>query len=131
MEVLLATYNGARFLREQLDSIFAQDYENLRILARDDGSRDETPQILSEYAQRFPSRFRLLPTDTATGSAKTNFLKLMQASDADYVCFCDQDDVWLPEKVSTTQRAMSGLEERWGRDTPCSSSATCRWSTTS
>jgi glycosyltransferase involved in cell wall biosynthesis len=118
VEVLLATYNGARFLREQLDSIMAQDYGNIRVLARDDGSSDGTVEILDQYAKRFPGCFRVMPTSVPTGSAKNNFLLLMKASTADYICFADQDDVWLPDKLSTTKQAMDQLESRWGTRVP-------------
>jgi glycosyltransferase involved in cell wall biosynthesis len=118
VEVLLATYNGARFLREQLDSVFAQDYENVRVLARDDGSSDQTNEILAQYARRFPERMRIMPTGFMTGSAKKNFGFLMQASTADYICFCDQDDVWLPDKLSAAKHAMDQLESRWSTNTP-------------
>jgi glycosyltransferase involved in cell wall biosynthesis len=118
VEVLLATFNGARFLREQIDSIFAQDYGNVRVLARDDGSSDGTVAILGQYAERFPGRFRVMPAGVASGSPKSNFLLLMKASTADYICFSDQDDVWLPDKVSRTKQAMDQLESRWGTRVP-------------
>jgi hypothetical protein len=118
VEVLLATYNGERFLREQIDSILTQDYVNLRVLARDDGSSDATISILNEYAERLPNRFRVMPSSPGTGSPKGNFLMLMRASSAQYICFSDQDDVWLPDKVSRTKRAMDELESRWGADIP-------------
>lgn len=118
VEVLLATYNGGRFLREQLDSIMAQDYGKIRVLARDDGSSDETVEILDQYAKRFPGRFRVMPASPPTGNAKNNFLLLMKASNADYICFADQDDVWLPDKVSRTKQAMDQLESRWGTAVP-------------
>jgi hypothetical protein len=118
VEVLLATYNGARFLREQLDSIMAQDYGNIHVLARDDGSSDETVEILDQYAKRYPVRFRVIPTSGETGNARNNFLLLMKAASAEYVCLADQDDVWLPDKVSRTKRAMDQLESRWGTKVP-------------
>ena len=118
VEILLATYNGERFLREQIDSLLAQDYENIRVLARDDGSSDGTVEILQQYAERVPDRFQLMPASPATGSAKQNFLLLMKASSADYICFSDQDDVWLPDKVSRTKQAMDQLESQWGRKGP-------------
>jgi hypothetical protein len=118
VEVLLATYNGARFLREQLDSIMAQDYGNIRVLARDDGSSDETVEILDQYAKKFPGCFRVMPASAPTGTAKNNFLLLMKASTAEYICFADQDDVWLPDKVSRTKQAMDQLESRWGTKVP-------------
>ncbi len=118
IEVLLATYNGARFLREQIDSVLAQQDIDLRILARDDGSGDETPSILKEYAAQHPDRFRVIPTDTPTGSAQRNFHQLLLASTADYVAFCDQDDVWLPHKLQHTVRRMQQLEAQHDTSTP-------------
>ena len=118
IEVLLATYNGERFLREQIESILTQDYDNLHVLARDDGSNDGTVPLLKEYAKQYPSRFRVMPISSGAGSAKSNFLRLMKASTADYVCFSDQDDVWLPDKVSKTMQAMASLESKWGTNLP-------------
>ena len=118
VEVLLATYNGERFLREQIDSILAQDYRNVRVLARDDGSSDGTVTILNEYAQRYPDRFRVMPPSPRASSAKDNFLLLMKASFAEYICFSDQDDVWLPDKVTRTKQAMEQLESQWGVGVP-------------
>jgi glycosyltransferase involved in cell wall biosynthesis len=116
--VLLATYNGAKYLREQIDSVLAQDYPAVEILARDDGSSDGTVEILEEYAQREPQRVRLVRDGVKSGSAKGNFLRLLAASGAAYVCLCDQDDVWLPGKVSASLQAMRELEARHGKDTP-------------
>lgn len=118
IEVLLATFDGERFLRAQMDSILAQDYPNVRILARDDGSRDSTVEILREYVRRYPGRVRLLPSRGGAGSTKTNFLALMRESTANYICFADQDDVWLPEKLSKTKSIMDRLEARWGVNVP-------------
>jgi hypothetical protein len=118
VEVLLATYNGERYLREQIDSILTQDYPNVRVLARDDGSQDGTVAVLNEYESRFPGRVRVLRSGSATGSAKDNFLLLLQASTALYVCFSDQDDVWLPHKVTVTMGCMDRLESRWGTKLP-------------
>jgi hypothetical protein len=118
VEILLATFNGDRFLNEQIDSILAQDYKNIRISARDDGSSDNTVAILNQYASRYPDRFRILPSNRGTGNAKFNFLRLIEASTADYICFSDQDDVWLPDKVSKTQIEMQRLESLWGKDAP-------------
>lgn len=118
VEVLLATLNGERFLREQIESILAQSYERVRILARDDGSRDGTGAILAEYAGRYSERFRVLESGEPSGSAKGNFLRLMSAATGEYVCFADQDDVWLPEKVGLSVRAMEELESRRGAQLP-------------
>lgn len=118
VQVLLATYNGARFLREQIDSVLEQTYPWLEVLERDDGSTDDTMAILEEYARCVPERVSLLRDGERSGSAKGNFLRLLAASNAPYVCLCDQDDVWLPEKVSAGLEAMRRLEAEYGKDGP-------------
>jgi glycosyltransferase involved in cell wall biosynthesis len=118
IEVLLATYNGERFLQEQVESILAQDYENLTVLARDDGSSDSTRDILHAYERQFPQRFQVMPAGPPAGNPMGNFLLLLKASTADYVCFSDQDDVWLPGKVRKAKLLMDQLEARWGTNTP-------------
>lgn len=118
IQVLLATFNGERFLREQIDSILAQTLPFVSILARDDGSTDCTVDILNGYAQRFPERLRILPTRSSTGGAKANFLELLKASTADYVAFADQDDLWLPDKLAREMEEMRELEESHGAEGP-------------
>jgi glycosyltransferase involved in cell wall biosynthesis len=118
VEVLLATHNGQQFVREQIDSLLGQDYANLTVLARDDESTDGTQDVLKEYALRFPDRFRVLELAGGNGGILNNFLSLMKASTADYVCFSDQDDVWLPNKVNRTKRMMDDMERKWGAHTP-------------
>lgn len=118
VEVLLATYNGQQFLGEQIDSLLGQDYANLTVLARDDGSTDGTQDILREYALRFPDRFRVVELAAANGGVLRSFLSLMKASTAEYICFADQDDVWLPNKVSGSKRMMEDMERKWGAHTP-------------
>jgi glycosyltransferase involved in cell wall biosynthesis len=118
VQVLLATYNGARFLREQIESILSQTYENVHLLARDDGSSDETPAILQEYARRFPQQFHLLRPDSTNQGVVVNFVCLMKAATANYICFADQDDVWSPDKIEKNYQAMAKLEERADPGTP-------------
>ncbi len=118
VQVLLATHNGARFLAEQVESILAQDYACLRILARDDGSTDGTRAILERYVETYPERFELLPMGVATGSAKGNFVLLLRSSTAPYLCCADQDDVWKADKVTRSMERMRGLELKYGRDIP-------------
>jgi hypothetical protein len=118
IEILLATYNGGRFVRQQIESILGQNYGNLIVLSRDDCSADGTPDILQEYAQRFPDRFSVMPASSSNQGLLNNFLALMKASTADYVCFSDQDDVWLPDKVSKTKSVMDELEVRCGTNVP-------------
>jgi glycosyltransferase involved in cell wall biosynthesis len=125
--VLLATYNGERFLREQIESILdpvmGQSYPWLRMMARDDGSQDGTAAILEEYARKFPDKFAVLPDCTPSGEAKWNFLRLIEAALAqedswDYLALADQDDVWQPDKMEVTVAAMQELAARHPVETP-------------
>lgn len=118
IEVLLATYNGARFLQQQIDSVLAQSYPDVCITARDDSSTDGTADLLDRAITANPDRVRRLPTDGATGNAKSNFLRLMTASTAPYVALCDQDDVWLPQKLEQCMDAMLVLERQHGPSIP-------------
>lgn len=99
--VLLSTYNGHKYLREQLDSLYAQENVHLHILVRDDGSKDETIEILNEYKNRHGKM--TLITQTNIGCARS-FHSLIEIAATrmplyDYYAFCDQDDVWLPNKL--------------------------------
>ncbi|GJL72231.1 MAG: glycosyl transferase [Nitrosomonas sp.] len=98
--VLLSTHNGSIFLREQLDSLYQQTYPNVRILVRDDGSIDSTRNLLEE--EHVKGRIALLQGHSNLGAASSFFelLKNAAANKAEYVAFCDQDDVWDPEKVA-------------------------------
>ena len=96
--ILLATYNGAKYLRAQLDSLFGQTNQDFRIVAHDDGSSDETINILNEYMDKYPDRLEII-YGHSTGSPKANFMYLLSEVEADYYFFCDQDDVWYPDKV--------------------------------
>ena len=96
--VVMSTYNGAPHLVEQIESVLAQDAPCVRLYVRDDGSRDDTVQILRSYEEQ--GKLTLL-----TGSNKgvvPSFLELtaLVADHASYVAFCDQDDVWYPDKLS-------------------------------
>ncbi|MGI5888248.1 MAG: glycosyltransferase family 2 protein [Oscillospiraceae bacterium] len=110
VEILLATCNSSRFLSQQLDSLLAQDHSDIRIVVRDDGSEDGTRDIVGQYASR-DGRISLLEDHTPSGSAKSNFFKLLAASRADYVMTCDADDWWYPDKVSRTLLEMQKLED--------------------
>lgn len=119
--ILLATYNGERYLRQQLDSILAQSETNWRLWIADDGSRDATIDILHEYESAFPGKIRLLSYEEPSGSAQANFFRMLRtarAENCDYVMLCDQDDVWLPDKIRTTMARMAQTELTLGADIP-------------
>lgn len=118
VDILLATYNGERYLAEQIESLLAQTFDDWRVIARDDGSSDRTVRILEDYAARHPGRFVLIEDSDAGLGACGNFGRLMEHSTAHYVMFCDQDDVWLPWKIETLMTAMRELEAECGSDAP-------------
>lgn len=123
VDVLLATYNGSRYLEAQLDSILAQTHQDFRVLVSDDGSSDGTLAILDRYRSRFGARLVLVPHPGAGRGVIRNFENLMAASLQDgmagWVAFCDQDDVWLPHKVERTLAEMRRLEGDDGDTVPC------------
>ena len=106
--VLISTYNGQKYLQEQLDSLYAQKGVRLTILARDDGSSDRTPDILRENANandcvKWYRGSNLGPAES--------FLNLISgAPDADYYAFCDQDDVWDDDKLICAVRMLDGID---------------------
>lgn len=98
VSIVVATYNGERFLREQLDSILNQTYLNLEIVIVDDASKDGTLAILDQYAASFLN-IQVYKAEKNLGFIK-NFQKGMLLCQGDYIALSDQDDIWLPEKIS-------------------------------
>ena len=109
----MSTYNGERFLREQLDSILSQEGVEISLWVRDDGSKDTTCQILSDYASKhkniewkacenvgFVKSFSALVRKAATSD-----------NDADFFAFADQDDIWMPHKLATACKALTTKDD--------------------
>jgi len=106
--VLLAAYNGARWIGEQIDSVLAQENVQVKIIVRDDGSTDATRTELCRFSN--DGRVALVWGGTATGSAAGNFLALIAANPstgADFVAFADQDDLWDRDKLWRACRSLS------------------------
>ena len=117
-EILMATYNGEQFLREQIDSILAQTEDGWHLSVSDDGSTDGTIRILEEYVSRMPEKITLLQAGKAFGNAKDHFFWLIGKCEAEWMMLCDQDDRWAPEKVATFQKTMDEAEAAYGAETP-------------
>ena len=116
LHILLATYNSAEFLQEQLDSILNQDYQDFSLLIRDGGSTDSTLAQIDRYCKKYPEKIHFLCSGRA--SALENFSLLLQESDADVIMFSDHDDIWKKDKISKTLQAYLELEKRYSADTP-------------
>ena len=109
VEVLLATYNGAGYIQSQINSILRQTCTDYTITVRDDQSTDETPSILDDYVRKYPDKIKVVK-DSAHLGAFQSFAELIRQSTGDYLMLCDQDDVWLPEKMEMSVRAMAEQE---------------------
>lgn len=118
VEVALATFQSERFLRQQLDSLFAQTEQGFTVLIADDGSRDATVEIIAEYARRYPGRIRVVAHDRQAGGALGNFARLIDHATADHLFLCDHDDVWLPNKIELSLARMALLADTHGDEVP-------------
>jgi glycosyltransferase involved in cell wall biosynthesis len=118
VDVLLATYNGERFLERQIESILEQMDSDCRLLIRDDGSSDGTLSLVQKFVSQEPHRVVLLNDQSPRLGVCANFGRLIEHSDADYVAFCDQDDIWLPGHLSTPLERIKAVEQDLGANTP-------------
>lgn len=132
VNIIMSTYNGERFIKEQIDSILASDYESWRLFICDDCSSDSTVSIVEEYVNKYPDKIYLHFNNKNMGSTK-NFLRTILSLSgnecsmedrpfkpfpAEYYMCCDQDDVWTRDKINMTLRHMKYLEEKHGEKTP-------------
>lgn len=111
--ILLSTYNGERYLKEQIDSIINQDYKNWELYIRDDGSIDSTTDIIENYCQKYNNIFFL--KDNYNKGAAQSFLYLLENIESEYYMFCDQDDVWFNDKITSVYTIIKDNE---GKNTP-------------
>ena len=102
--ILMTTYNGQTYLREQLDSLFSQTCQDWELYVSDDGSTDQTVAILEEYAHSHPNMH--VEVNTKNLGPARNFMRMVEKVDADAYMFCDQDDVWLKDKVAQSLLAL-------------------------
>lgn len=98
VEIVLATYNGEKYIKEQLESLVNQSYQEFKILVRDDGSTDRTVEILRAFAKR-DKRIKVIEDEKGNLGYAENFFELLRLSRAEYVLLCDQDDVWMGDKI--------------------------------
>lgn len=105
LDILMATYNGEKFIREQLDSLLSQTYTDFNLIIADDGSNDSTLDILLVYQQQDP-RVRVIQNKKNLGVIK-NFEQLINLSKSKYFMLCDQDDVWTERKIEKSVEAIT------------------------
>ncbi|BBM46677.1 glycosyltransferase, group 2 family protein [Leptotrichia wadei] len=98
IDILMATYNGEKYLAEQIDSIICQTYKNWNLLIRDDGSSDNTFKILKEYEKK-DDRIKIIKDKKGNLGIAKNFEELLKISSSELIMFSDQDDVWKKDKI--------------------------------
>ena len=114
LSIVLAAYNGAKYLPELLASLDAQSAQEWRLIARDDGSRDESLRILNDYIDNRERGGEVVGEKGNLGVIR-NFSLLLERSREDYVMLADQDDVWYPNKIAISLAAIRKLESDSGR----------------
>ncbi len=118
VQILLSTWNGERWLPELLASLEKQTFQDWQLLIRDDGSTDQTLRILLKWQAAYPDKLAGLLLDGSHLGSKLSFSRLVEASTAPCLMFCDQDDVWFPEKVELQYTALRRLEAQYGEAMP-------------
>jgi glycosyltransferase involved in cell wall biosynthesis len=107
VQILLSTYNGAAYLKPQMESLLSQEHARVAILVRDDGSSDGTVALLREYQAAHPDIEIVRGANVGFAQSFVELLTLSSPT-VDYIAFCDQDDVWLPDKMSRAAHILDG-----------------------
>lgn len=116
--VMLATYNGAKYLKEQIESILSQSFEDWTLYIRDDGSKDSTHDVIEQYTEKYPDKIIEIKDESLVGgSSKANFAAIQKwvtyNAPHQYYMFSDQDDYWKTDKIQTTLLAMKRAESNY------------------
>lgn len=98
VSVVVCTYNGEKYLREQLESVVNQTYPLYEIIIQDDGSTDRTLQIAQEYADRYGNI--IVKTNSDQKGINGNFFSAIHSCTGDFIAICDQDDIWIRDKIA-------------------------------
>ena len=118
VKILLATYDGDQYIEDQINALLDQTYKNWELLVHDDNSTDHTVKIIREYSKKYPDKIKFIDDDRSFGSAYENFSFLLNQVRSDYIMFCDQDDIWLPNKIEVTLKEMKSMEGIYGKGKP-------------
>lgn len=113
VHIMMATYNGERYIAEQIESILKQTYIEWKLFIRDDGSKDSTVKIVQDYMKKHPMKIFLIESKIIYHDAKNNFAALYkEVPEADYYAFCDQDDIWKENKLEECIKCFQENDEQ-------------------
>src|SRR5690554_3666064 len=115
--IVMATYNGEKYLEEQIDSILSSTYKDFKLYIVDDGSRDSTMEILNRYQKQYPDKIHVKRNETNMG-VTLNFLNAISRTRSEYIMLYDQDDVWKKDKIAKTLKRVRQMEVQFGKDLP-------------
>ncbi len=116
IDILLATYNGEKYLPYLLSSIENQTCKEWNLIVSDDGSTDKTLYILHDFEEKYENKVKIYYNKS--GSAKKNFLSMLKYAKSDYIMFCDQDDIWIKNKISNMLECIKNKERQEGKNMP-------------
>jgi len=118
ISILLPTYNGEKYIARQIGSLLSQSLKDFKLYICDDNSTDSTFNIVSDYAAKYPDKIIVSQNKVNTGGPQYNFLKMIIDIKDDYIMLCDQDDVWLPNKIEISMLKMKEMEKEHGDSMP-------------
>jgi glycosyltransferase involved in cell wall biosynthesis len=113
--ILLSTYNGEKYIIDQLKSLLNQSYTNWKLYIRDDGSIDNTKNIITHFAKSYPSKIFLISDNLGKLCSAKSFMILLEKVESDYYMFCDQDDIWIYNKIELSLAKILNLQKMYGK----------------
>lgn len=113
IDIILASYNGEKYIEEQLNSIISQTYDNWQLIIRDDFSKDSTVKIIEKYCNNYPGKINLIKDNKGNLGFCKNFSELLFYCESDYIMLCDQDDFWKKDKIELTLNKMIESEAKY------------------
>lgn len=119
--IILSSYNGEKYIGELLTSIINSNFKDFTVFVCDDGSSDRTVEIVGELIDKYGNQIVLSQNEQNMGSTKsflTNLARINSESPCDYYMFCDQDDVWLMDKIGLSLKVIKRMENRRGEYEP-------------
>lgn len=117
VSVVMTTYNGEKYLEQQIVSILSSTYQDFELYIVDDGSQDNTMELLNQYKEKYPDKIHLSRNETNLG-VTLNFLNAVSKTTSEYIMLCDQDDVWKVDKIAKTLKRVKQMEVQFGKELP-------------